>query len=110
MLKAGNYIQCITTTKDDVFGTVLYRVEEIGLKCPAKNCKVNDGVKCIMLGGSGPSAYAGRIIYDCEKQIERDIANKTTKKIPTEQAEKMAKQYKDRPKDILPGGIREIGV
>jgi hypothetical protein len=110
MLKVGDHIQCVTKTKNDVFGTVLYRVDEVGLKCPEKNCEENDGVKCVMLGGSGPSAHAGRVIYDCTKRIEKDIAEKRTKKVPRPQAEQVAAQYKDRPKGVLPGGIREFGA
>ena len=72
-MNVGQHIRVKTKTKDDVFGSVLYRLEQTGVHCP--HCKsADDGMWFLMLGGTGPSATAGRKILDCQKNVERDIA------------------------------------
>lgn len=72
MLKVGDLFKTKTTTKNDVFGTVVWRVEEIGKKCP--DCKGDDAVKCVMVSGTGPAARPGYPVIDCLQNIERNIA------------------------------------
>ena len=83
-MKKGDCIKVKTTTKDDVFGTCIYRAEEIGLKCPF--CKGQDGIKFVMLGGDGPSARPGMVLVDCEQQIQSDMAKGITQMVNPKQA------------------------
>ena len=75
-LEAGMLLRVQTKTKDDVFGNCLWNLEAVGLEIksaenPSKT--VNNGVKCVLLGGSGPAARAGYSVLDTEPRILADI-------------------------------------
>ena len=75
-MKKGTLLKVTTKTFEDVCGEVLYEVVETGLLAPEKERKaagIKDGVKCVMLGGSGPAARPGWTIIDSEDAINRNI-------------------------------------
>lgn len=84
MLSKGSFIRVKTKTKDDVFGEVVYEIVETGLPC--RFCHGNDGMKCVMLGGTGPAARPDYFVRDCEKTINMNIKSGQTKIITQEQA------------------------
>jgi len=86
MVNKGDCLKVKTTTKDDVFGTCYYEVVEVGLPSPEKGRKENDGIKCVMLGGTGPSAWAGRIVHDSQMKVGMEIANGTTEVLSKQSA------------------------
>jgi hypothetical protein len=74
-MKKGSFLKTRTKTMDDVFGEVLWEVTETGLPAPEKERKGQvDGVKCVMIGGTGPSARKGYTVVDSEAKISLDIA------------------------------------
>lgn len=99
MIEKGMILKCKTTTKNDVFGTVMWEVLETGLQAPERGREAfNDGIKVIMLGGSGVSARAGLTIIDSEWHIENDIRAGVTTIVPREQ------------KDVAMGQIRKATI
>jgi hypothetical protein len=83
MITKGMLLRCKTTTKNDSFGTVLWEVVETDLQAPEKGREtVNDGVRVVMLGGSGRSARAGLTVIDSEDHILRDIKAGITTIVP----------------------------
>ena len=75
-IEKGMLLKVKTTTKDDVFGEVLWEIDEVGLPAPeeARAGKM-DGIRCIMLGGTGPAARKGFVVIDSEERLAVDIAN-----------------------------------
>jgi len=95
MLKPGDCLRVQTKTQDDVFGTVIYRVEEVGLPPPERERReagAMDGVKCTMMGGSGPAARPGLTIMDSTKAISRNVKAGITDIISAEEAERCVAQ------------------
>ena len=88
MIAKGTYLKVKTKTKDDVFGECIYEVVETGLPC--RICKGDDGMKCVMLGGSGPSARPGYPVPDCDKVVIGNIAKGVTEVMPERQAKAFA--------------------
>jgi hypothetical protein len=75
MLKVGDCIRVQTRTLQDVFGVCYYEIVETGLRAPEKGReKEMDGLKAVMLGGSGPSAREGIVIVDSQAKIASEIA------------------------------------
>lgn len=100
-IKVGIYIRVKTKpspvqqTEETPFGTCVWQVTEVGLECPEpwrkKDAKGNDlpadeipkdGVKCVMIGGSGPSARAGYTVIDSLLAIEKNMADGITTILP----------------------------
>jgi hypothetical protein len=75
-LAVGDCIKVKTKTLNDVFGECIYQVQEVGVLCP--HCKKDDGIRFVMLGGSGPSARVGYPITDCPQRIQQNIAQGIT--------------------------------
>jgi hypothetical protein len=76
MLKVGQCIRVQTKTQHDVFGVCFYEILEAGIPAPEQGRESeNDGIKAIMLGGTGPSARTGLIIHDSWHKISREIAS-----------------------------------
>ena len=95
MLQVGDCLRVQTKTQDDVFGTVIYRVDEVGLPPPEKERREAgsmDGVKCTMLGGSGPAARPGMTIIDSTKAISRNVKAGITDIISAKEAEVLVGQ------------------
>ena len=90
-MNKGEYISVETTTINDSFGKVIYRIEETGRVCT--ECSDKDGIKAMMLGGSGPSARKGHVVTDCAKKIKREINEKRTEIISSSRAEELEKYY-----------------
>ena len=86
MVNVGDCLKVKTTTKDDVFGTCYYEVLETGMPSPERGRNDNDGIKCIMLGGSGPAAHSGLVIHDSQMKVGNEVKNGTTQVISKEQA------------------------
>jgi hypothetical protein len=109
MLRQGDYLKVKTKTQNDVFGTVVYKIEEVGLPAPEPERKAagkTDGVRCRMLGGSGPSARAGLVLTDSEEVIQRGIKSGIVEVIPAEMAKKLERFYDKPAKESQ----RRIGV
>ena len=102
MFQVGDFLRVKTTTFQDVFGTVLYRVDEVGIKCPIPECPNSDGVALTMLGGSGPSARPGVVIYDCEKVMQVNVDKKIAVRLPSAQAKPLIESYA-KPKSNVAG-------
>jgi hypothetical protein len=97
MLSVGTLLRCKTTTKNDVFGTVIWEVVETGLTAPEKGreeCK--DGVKVILLGGSGSAARPGMTLLDSEEHIMRDIQAGITSILKPDQKETALGQFRGK--------------
>ena len=95
-LEIGEYIIVRTKMKLDIFGEVLYRIDEIGIPCPDlfKQCKVkNDGIKCRMLAGTGLAAHRGLVIRDCAQIVNQNEASGITRKATKEEAEQFEKEH-----------------
>jgi hypothetical protein len=106
MISKGTLLKVRTKTRQDTFGEVLYEVTEIGLPAPEKGREGQmDGVKCVMLGGSGPSARKGYTVPDSEFEIQKNIASGITTIIPPEQREKIIAIFGDKGK----GGQKKCG-
>ena len=92
MVNAGDCLKVTTKTLHDAFGTCFYEVVEVGLKSPEKGREeAMDGVKCVMLGGSGPSARPGFTVIDSQMRIGQNIADGKTQVLPKEQAQRLVK-------------------
>jgi hypothetical protein len=91
MMKVGDCIKVKTRTKDDVFGECVYRVTEVGVWCP--HCKANDGIKFVMLGGSGPSARPGFPVVDCPARVRANMAEGITVVMTEAQAQQAVAFY-----------------
>jgi len=112
MLKPGDCLRVKTKTRDDVFGVCVYKVLEVGILPPEKERReagAMDGVKCVMLGGTGPAARPGMTIMDSTKAISRDVKAGTTEIIKEAEAERVAVQYaKSKDKEAPSTGVTEV--
>ena len=111
MLKKGDCLKTKTKTQGDVFGTVIYRVEEVGLLAPEKARRAagaKDGVKCVMLGGSGPAARSGMTVLDSVHAIKRNIKAGITEIIPESKAMLLAGQFMKSKSAKPPSGVKEV--
>ena len=98
MLAVGMLLKVKTRTKDDVFGEVVWEVVEVGLPAPEPHRRgLKDGVKCVMLGGTGPSARKGYTVVDSEDEIRRNIDQGITQIIPSEKRASVVAFYNDVP-------------
>ena len=94
MMTKGTLLKTRTTTRDDVFGEVLWEVVEVGLPAPEKERKGQmDGVKCVMLGGTGKAARKGYKVLDSESRIASDVAAGTTVVVPEGQRAALVARY-----------------
>lgn len=75
------YIKVETRTLKDVFGTVVYKITD-------EKAKTKDGekIKCIIMGGTGPSAKAGYPVYDLDSNIQAGVEQGKIKFITEEEA------------------------
>ena len=105
MLTKGMLLRVQTKTKEDVFGDCLYEILEVGItmKNPGNpNQTVKDGVKCVMLGGSGPAARKGLTIMDTAGKIESDIRTGITEVVSEAKRAEIVGYYEDKAKDGTP--------
>ena len=125
MIEKGMFLKCKTNTKNDLFGTVVWEVQETGLKAPElERADQKDGIMVIMLGGSGPSARAGMVCIDSEWHIQRDVSSGITQIFAADQREAVMEQLnripkvcagttpaaaKDRVSSIMMGNVRHGG-
>jgi len=111
MIETGMILRCKTNTKNDTFGIVMYEVLEVGLQAPEKGREhCQDGVKVVMLGGSGPSAREGLTIIDSEEHIQNDMRAGITTIISADQKDAILAQFKRIPKVATgsnPAGAKE---
>jgi len=91
MLNIGDCIKVRTRTQDDVFGECIYRVTNVGQPCP--ECKGQDAMHFVMLGGTGPAARPGMTIVDCPKKIRNEMTKGITIVLSPAQAEAFEKHY-----------------
>jgi len=114
MIKTGVYFKAKTTTKDDVFGDCIWRVVEDGLMPPEEERREahSDGVKCILIGGTGPAARLkrGLSLRDSVWKINIDISNGTTEIISESEGKKFEEYYGDdsKPNQIAGGSGIEV--
>jgi hypothetical protein len=109
-IEKGMLLRVQTKTKQDVFGECLYEVEAVGLGSPEAGRNGSDGVKCVMLGGSGPSAHAGRVIHDSEEAISRNIAEGITNIVAPEKRAAILAVYADKAQDGTPRSVKHGGA
>lgn len=112
-LKAGMLLRVQTQTRDDVFGDVLWKVSEVDIKMknPGNpNETVNDGVRCVLLGGSGPAARPGYVVYDTEARIMTDIQKGISEVVPDDKAAAIIAHFEDKAKDGTPRRIEHGGT
>ena len=110
-IQKGTYIRVNTKPspgqhKDETpFGTCVWQILEMGLECPEpfrkKDAAGNDlpadkipmdGVKCVMIGGSGPSARAGYTVIDSLMQINHNIKEGITSIVPEADVKRIESQ------------------
>jgi hypothetical protein len=107
-IEKGTLLRVQTTTKEDVFGECLYKVTETGLLSPETGVK--DGVRCEMLGGSGPAARKGFTVQDSEAAISKNIQEGITSIVPDDQRAAIVAQYEDKAKDGTPRQVKHGGA
>jgi len=100
MIQKGTILRVRTRTVNDVFGEVLYEVVETGLPAPEKaRAGEMDGVKCVMMGGSGPAARKGYSVIDSDYEIQKNIASGIATIVPPEKRDKILAVFGDKAKD-----------
>jgi len=99
MIDKGTLLRVKTKTKaaENPFGDCLYEVDQVSLEIrdsadPKRTRK--DGVRCVMLGGTGPSARKGFVVIDTAEKIQKDIKDGTTEVVPASQREGILGFYK----------------
>jgi len=97
MFAVGTLIKVKTRTLKNVFGEVVWEVVDVGLPAPEPHRRgMRDGVKCIMLGGSGPAARKGYTVIDSENQIRKNIEEGITEIIPPEKRASVVAFYNNQ--------------
>lgn len=86
-LKVGDVFEIETKTKDNIFGKVIWTIQRVGLKIRVSPGEyANDGVKCVLVKGTGPAARPGFVVFDRESiilgNIEKGIAKILDKTSP----------------------------
>ena len=105
-LKKGQCLLVKTTTKNDVFGTVLYRIDEVNMNMPDGK---NDGIRLVMLGGSGPAARGGMVIRDRMDAILDLFRTQKAEFLDAERAKAYEEKFsKKEVTKSTPGGVIEM--
>ena len=100
MIGKGTLLKVRTTTLQDIFGEVLYEITEVGLPAPEKErAGQMDGLKCVMLGGTGPRARKGYVVFDSEFGIQGNIASGITVIVSSEQRDEILAMFDNKAKD-----------
>jgi len=108
-LEIGMLLRVQTKTKEDMFGDCLWQIEEVGLAIQKPGNPeeiVNEGVKCLLLGGSGPSAQSGRTVVDSELKIQSEIRSGISEIVSDAQKAGIVAFYNGKPK---PGSPKPVG-
>jgi hypothetical protein len=106
-MKKGQYILVETKTLNDSFGTVLYRVDEVGLDTPDGG---KDGLRLVMQGGTGSLARNGLVVRDTERVIGKLVAEKKAKFLDDNKAQAYAGKFNTKEvTKVNSGGIIELG-
>lgn len=93
-IQVGILLKVKTKTLQDVFGECVYEVTEVGLPAREPHRKgINDWCKCVMLGGSGPSARKGVTIFDSEADINQWIADNIVQVLPSSKRQEIIDYY-----------------
>ena len=93
-IQKGMLLKVRTKTLQDVFGECVYEVTEVGLPAREPHRKgINDWVKCVMLGGSGPSARKGVTIFDSEEDINQWITDGLVQILPATKMQEVVDYY-----------------
>jgi hypothetical protein len=119
-IEVGTYIRVNTipspgqNADTTPFGTCIWHVLETGLECPEPWRKEDentpmDGVKCVMIGGSGPSARAGYTVIDSMLQINKNIKDGVTTIVSKEEAVRLEQSLKKAAEQIQGGGAGGVG-
>ena len=96
-MEKGTLLKVRTKTLNDVFGEVLYEVTEISLPAPEKErAGQMDGVRCVMLGGTGPRARKGYTVTDSEYEIQKHIASGETTIVPLDQRDNILAMFAEK--------------
>jgi len=105
-IEVGMYMRVDTKSprghEESGFGTCVYVVTEVGIECPEewrkKDAKgkalpadqiPHDGVRCVMIGGSGPMARAGYTVVDSVAVIEKNIKDGIASMISGQEAKRL---------------------
>jgi hypothetical protein len=93
-MEKGMLLKSVTKTKNDVFGTCIWEIVEVGLPAPeVERAGQKDGIKVKLLSGSGPSAKPGFTLIDSEWNIGRDIAKGTITIVSADKKDAMIAKY-----------------
>lgn len=94
MITVGMLLKVKTKTLQDVFGECVYEVAETGLPAREPHRKgMKDWVKCVMLGGSGPSARKGYVLFDSEADISQWVADGIVQILPSSKKAEIIAYY-----------------
>jgi hypothetical protein len=106
MLEKGQCILVSTKTLEDVFGDVVYVVEEVGLRVKVGSDEKENGIKFRMLGGNGPSAREGICLVESWDVVEQNIKSGVTSVIDDSRAKALVEHYEG----TLDGVNRASGI
>ena len=93
-MNVGDCIYVNNAHKDFGDGEWVYELVEVNIPCPHCKPKEDDGLRFKMLGGKGFCVSIGREIIDCEKYVDKNIADGITRVISREEANKIVDGFK----------------
>lgn len=89
-IEVGTLLRTKTRTLENTFGEVLWEVKRTGLPSPEPERKGQmDGVRCVIVSGTGKSARPGFEVQDSEWQILQDEASGITKIFPASEKQRL---------------------
>lgn len=95
MITKGMLLKAKTKTAGDVYGDVTWEVAEVGVSTK----RGADGVKLVMLGGTGSSARKGVTIIDTESHILAQMASGVVSIVPESRKASIEAFYADKKSD-----------
>ena len=96
ILQVGDFIKVKTKTLRNVFGECVYKVLEVDLPSLEKSSRevgIKNGIRFMMMGGTGPSARRGLEVVDSEERISQNIKDGITVILSKEQGAAAEKYY-----------------
>lgn len=100
-LNVGTYIKVKTrfgfnkNENESPFGTCVWQIVETGFDCPESwrhkdgESPPQDGIKCVLIGGTGESARAGYTVFDSVMSVEKNIQEGITEIISESEAKRI---------------------
>jgi len=112
MLQIGQYVKVKTeflkgADGEDRRGEIIYRVEEVDLPF-GKEEGNKDGIRFIMIAGTGPGFFPGKKVLDNRVVVENDIKKGRTQILNDAQAEQLTKQLAAKGQEV--GDMKHKGT